>query len=261
MQAKPTEDLAAYDLYLRAKDISRQSFGAVAQREEIVKLLDEAVRRDATFVPALCLLARTHLGFIWFGFDQSAARLQLAEQAIDAAARQQPNASDVHLARGYYHYWGEREYEAALIELEIARRAAPDDADVTFLIGSIQRRLGRWDEATRHFEAAAALDPRNINLQIDLSGIYRQQRRYDEAAQVLADDAYADAVRADEADGRALGVTGVPFFVVDRAYGVSGAQPADVLLPVLEKAWSEAHPLQMVGGADNASCANGSCEV
>ena len=60
-----------------------------------------------------------------------------------------------------------------------------------------------------------------------------------EVEQVLAGDGYADAVRADEAEARALGISGVPFFVVDRKYGVSGAQPADQLLAVLERAWCE----------------------
>ncbi|MGZ4615710.1 MAG: DsbA family oxidoreductase [Actinomycetes bacterium] len=82
---------------------------------------------------------------------------------------------------------------------------------------------------------------------------------------VLDGDQYAEQVRADEREARALGITGVPFFVVDRTYGVSGAQPADVLLEVLQKAWTEAHPLTVIGGADaeagDASCADGSCAI
>ena len=58
-------------------------------------------------------------------------------------------------------------------------------------------------------------------------------------AATLAGDEFADDVRADESRARALGVSGVPFFVVDEKYGVSGAQPVDMLLQVLEKAWSE----------------------
>jgi predicted DsbA family dithiol-disulfide isomerase len=83
-----------------------------------------------------------------------------------------------------------------------------------------------------------------------------------EARAVLASDRYLDAVRADEARARAYGISGVPFFVVDGAYGVSGAQPADVLLHALRTAWSAAQPLQMVtpAGGDTA-CANGSCAV
>ena len=71
----------------------------------------------------------------------------------------------------------------------------------------------------------------------------------DDVERVLAGDEHADAVRADEAEARALGITGVPFFVVDRKYGVSGAQPADQLLSVLDRAWSERSPLTLVGSA------------
>lgn len=60
----------------------------------------------------------------------------------------------------------------------------------------------------------------------------------DEADKVLDSDAYADQVRADERQAAALGITAVPFFVIDGAYGVAGAQSADVLLGVLEEAWA-----------------------
>ena len=79
-----------------------------------------------------------------------------------------------------------------------------------------------------------------------------------EARAVLASDRYLDAVRADEAQARAYGITGVPFFVVDAAYGVSGAQPADALLDVLRTAWTAAHPPQVAGPAGDG-CAEGSC--
>ena len=81
---------------------------------------------------------------------------------------------------------------------------------------------------------------------------------------VLETDERADAVRADEAEARALGITGVPFFVVDRSYGVSGAQPADQLLAVLERAWSERGPLTLVGGAGSGTdeaCGPDGCPV
>jgi len=62
----------------------------------------------------------------------------------------------------------------------------------------------------------------------------------DEVAAVLTGDAYADAVAADEAVARSLGVTGVPFFVIDRRYGISGAQPADTMAQMLDRAWADA---------------------
>ncbi len=86
-----------------------------------------------------------------------------------------------------------------------------------------------------------------------------------EARQVLAEDVYAEEVRIEERAAAELGATGVPFFVVDRRYGVAGAQPADVLLQVLEQAWRERRPLTVVGASGPASaggdCADGSCAI
>jgi predicted DsbA family dithiol-disulfide isomerase len=64
----------------------------------------------------------------------------------------------------------------------------------------------------------------------------------DEAATVLAGDDYADAVAEDEATAHALGATGVPFFVIDRRFGISGAQPAEVIARALDRAWSATTP-------------------
>jgi predicted DsbA family dithiol-disulfide isomerase len=79
---------------------------------------------------------------------------------------------------------------------------------------------------------------------------------------VLDGDAYADDVRHDELEARQLGITGVPFFVLDRAYGVSGAQPSDTMLAALQQAWTAAHPLQMVGAGDvDTACVDESCAL
>ncbi|WP_437487805.1 DsbA family oxidoreductase [Sorangium sp. So ce1014] len=84
----------------------------------------------------------------------------------------------------------------------------------------------------------------------------------DEVRAALAGDAFAREVRADEAEARALGVTGVPFFAVGGRYGVSGAQPAEALLGVLQRAWDEAadapdEPDQAL--AEGAACGPDGC--
>jgi predicted DsbA family dithiol-disulfide isomerase len=66
----------------------------------------------------------------------------------------------------------------------------------------------------------------------------------EEAREALRLDRFAEAVREDEALAQQLGIQGVPFFVFDRRYGLSGAQPADVMLTALERAWEEAVNLQ-----------------
>lgn len=89
-----------------------------------------------------------------------------------------------------------------------------------------------------------------------------------EVAEVLAGDRYADAVRSEQATARRLGITGVPFFVLDRRLGVSGAQPPPVLRAALEQAREAAGSLVGVGAAAGGhdhgagdGCADGSCAV
>ena len=82
------------------------------------------------------------------------------------------------------------------------------------------------------------------------------------ASETLASDAFADAVRADEREASRLGISGVPFFVVDGRYGVSGAQSPDVLLDVLERAWQERLPAIVTIGGDTApGCDGDACDV
>ncbi|MCU1670545.1 MAG: putative dithiol-disulfide isomerase [Blastococcus sp.] len=80
-----------------------------------------------------------------------------------------------------------------------------------------------------------------------------------EVREALADRRYLAAVHQDAATAQALGATGVPFFVVDRKYGAAGAQPAELLLQILERAWTDANPLVTVPAAEG--CTDDSCAV
>jgi predicted DsbA family dithiol-disulfide isomerase len=86
-----------------------------------------------------------------------------------------------------------------------------------------------------------------------------------DAEAVLASDKYAEDVRTEEHEASELGINGVPFFVVDRRYGVSGAQPADVLLQVLERAWVDSHPTLLLTPAgvsvSDTTCTDESCAI
>lgn len=80
------------------------------------------------------------------------------------------------------------------------------------------------------------------------------------AAQILASNDYADAVRGEEDEGSTLGIRGVPFYVFDRKYAVSGAQSPETFLSTLIKAWEEKHPtLVQVDGDDDVLCTDGVC--
>lgn len=78
--------------------------------------------------------------------------------------------------------------------------------------------------------------------------------------EVLTTDQYADDVEADIRQAAAYGATGVPFFVIDQRYGVSGAQPADTFRQVLERAWADSHPaIEVIGGED--ACGPDGCAI
>ena len=91
----------------------------------------------------------------------------------------------------------------------------------------------------------------------------------DEVRAALDEGAFADEVRGDEQLAGELGITAVPFFVIDRAIGVPGAQTPDVLLSALQQAWAKAHPLSIVSGPDGdgdsrdsgEACSDGSCAI
>jgi len=83
-----------------------------------------------------------------------------------------------------------------------------------------------------------------------------------EAMRVLADGEYASEVRKDEQEAAQLGARGVPFFVINRKYGISGAQPSEVFLEALQKAWDEEHPLIVLGNAaEGTICTDDGCAV
>lgn len=79
----------------------------------------------------------------------------------------------------------------------------------------------------------------------------------DEVRAILGTNAYADEVREDEEEAHAHGISGVPFFALASRYGVSGAQPAELLLAALEKAWSELPKLEAV--AEGPACGPEGC--
>ncbi len=82
----------------------------------------------------------------------------------------------------------------------------------------------------------------------------------EEAVRILKDGAFENEVRADEQEAMQIGVRGVPFYVIDRKYAVSGAQPSEVFTQALQKAWDEAHPITVISGfAEGAVCDAGGC--
>ncbi len=189
IEQPPTTDLAAFDLYSRAKSLLlTRSFSVTGEpdRRKAIELLDEAVKRDPSFFDAYCQLAFAHEQlYAVRGSDHTPARLALAEAAVQAATRLRPDAAETHLARANYLYYGRRDYAGALAELEIARRGLPNDPRLFEFTGYILRRRGQQEEGLQNLQRAVELDPRNFLTLQQIALSYQFLERYAEAIVAL----------------------------------------------------------------------------
>jgi len=188
IEQPPTADLVAYDRYLRAKKLlAKTSFDArvIEHIRQGIRLLDQAVAHDPTFLLAYCQLTRAHDQLYFSGADHSPTRLALAKESLSTALRLGPDRGEAHLAAAWLYYHCYRDYKAALAEVAIARRGLPNDSSVFELTGFIARRQGQWEECTRHFERASELDPCNTWVLQQGASTYFFLRRFSDCADTL----------------------------------------------------------------------------
>jgi serine/threonine-protein kinase len=190
IERPPTNDLVAYDRYVEAVSLIRDSFYNTNQPRErgfsqAVKLLDQAVARDPNFLLAYCRLAEAHDTLHFIGADDTPRRLALAQSAIDTAFRVRPGSGVAHLALGRHFYLGYLDYDRARDELAIAARTLPNDPQIFELNGYIDRRQNRWHDAVRNLERAMELDPQNVNILNSAAVTYRMMRNYPPAKAII----------------------------------------------------------------------------
>jgi serine/threonine protein kinase/tetratricopeptide (TPR) repeat protein len=188
IEQPPTADLTAFDLYSRAKNLLLTVTYGNSGKEDLLHaadLLNQSVARDPAFFQAYCQLAWIHDLLYSFGHDHTAARLALAEAAVQAAFRLRPDAGEAHLARAENLYRGYLDYDDALAELEVARRNLPNDPRVVELEGYIERRQGKHAQGLSSLRRAVNLDPRNIFMLQQIAISYEALRRYAEEKSVL----------------------------------------------------------------------------
>ena len=147
-------------------------------------LLEQAIKLDPNFALAFASLSMVE-SWAYHSFDPIPARREKARLNADEALRLQPDLPEGHLALGFSYYYGDRDYERALAEFDIARRGLPNESQAYLAIGSIQRRQGKWTESTANLEKAAALDPKNTNVLINLCFSYVALRNFETADKVL----------------------------------------------------------------------------
>jgi TolB-like protein/Flp pilus assembly protein TadD len=187
IERPPTADIGAFDLYTRARNIFLAATNSNSGKEDLLEaayLLNQALARDSSYFEAYCQLGGIHDLLYLLGDDHSPRRLGLAEAAVNTALRLRPNAGEAHLARATNLYSGYLNYDAALAELEVARRSLPNDCRVFELVGLIQNRRGKFEEALAELDHAMELDPRNVYRLEQVAASYWSLRRYPEAREV-----------------------------------------------------------------------------
>ena len=176
LAAKPTDNLQAYDFYLRGNDLLTKAGipDAVSSAE---RMYVQATELDPGFALAFARLARARIWQFHFS-DRTAARLAAARVAVDSALALDAALPEAHLALGQIHYWGELDYEAALREFRVAHAGDPGNGDIAWARGLVERRLGQWEQALASLRKAVELDPRSAVKHMDVFEVYLRQRQY-----------------------------------------------------------------------------------
>jgi len=179
----PTQNAAAYDVYLRAVAIDNALTLDTTKR--VADLYAEAVRLDPQFALAWARLAVARSQLYFNGIDLDKNSGAAVKEAADRAMSLQPELGEAWLAQGVYRYRVLRDFQGALRSYEEALRRLPNSAFVLQQMAHLERRLGQFDVAQKHYQAAAQLDPRNIGILLILADTLQSLRRYDEARAVL----------------------------------------------------------------------------
>ncbi|HMC26387.1 MAG TPA: hypothetical protein VKM56_01195 [Verrucomicrobiae bacterium] len=179
---KPTDNLEAYDAYLRGLAMLRSGQNIVA----VQKYLKEAVRLDPKFALAWALLSWVDAaGYRATSLQPTVALREEARQAAETAVTLQPNLGEAVLAKGFYHYACLREYDIAVRYFERARQLLPNSSLLLESLAFLERRRGQWDRSVSYFNEAERLDPRNADVLSNQALTYVGLRRFPEALRKL----------------------------------------------------------------------------
>jgi TolB-like protein/class 3 adenylate cyclase len=182
LEQKPTNKPEAYDAYLRGLAYALRTRYSENDTLDAIKYFSEAVELDPKFALAWTWLAHeSALGYFNFAGTNVPGLRETAKRAAEKVAELQPNSGEAYLAKGYYQYYCDRDYDPAIASFDKARQLSPGNSDVLQALGYIWRRKGQWQLSLKYLQEAIDLDPRNISLLTAQADVYWELNHYSAA--------------------------------------------------------------------------------
>jgi TolB-like protein/Flp pilus assembly protein TadD/predicted Ser/Thr protein kinase len=185
LETQPTENLEAYQAYLRGQFHANLPDFSEENRAAEVESYQRAVDLDPGFALAQAALCHAHAFFYRLGFDLTEARRAMAKEAFDRAMALDPESPQVLFEVGFYHYYVEQDYEAALGKFLAAAEANPNDGQTLAAAAFIWRRQGKFEEGIERLERALELSPRDSQIAALIGEYSQQSRNYPQALEYL----------------------------------------------------------------------------
>ena len=181
LKAKPTDNLEAYQAYLRGIDYLMKPDMSEEQYRLAVQMFERAVKLDPNFALAFVGLSEALSNLSHYRYDLTEENISKAKAAADRILELQPELPEGHMALGFYYYNCHKDYDRALEELAIAEKDLPNNSRIPEYIGYIRRRQGDFEAAADKLKKAFELNPQHANLPRELGLTYQCLRRYAEA--------------------------------------------------------------------------------
>ncbi len=177
---KPTENMAAYDAYVRGRSIEQSRWSYSAWREAVA-CYTTAIQSDPKFALAWARMTSIRSLLYINGVDLAKNSATSIKEAADKAIALQPDLGEAWLAQGDYRYRVLRDFSAGLQAYEEAQKRLPNSSLVLESVATLERRFGRWQDAETHYRKAAELDPRSLQIFEAIGQMFEMLRRYDDA--------------------------------------------------------------------------------
>ncbi len=178
---KPTDNLAAYDYYLKGKELEYKGglYSDAREFELAIENLEKATELDPDFALAYVQISMIHSRMYFFGHNRTSECLVRSRAAADKALELQPDMPEAKLALAFYYYWGLLDCDRAEEIYNSVQKARPNSSPE--LLGYIQRRQGKWEQSLATLEKAFKLNPRFSQLAYEIGLSYLGTHRYEKA--------------------------------------------------------------------------------